>query len=493
VAKKNAGKPAPAPKAEGRGRPDSSAAPAKGALGPDVRVRVRMYRQGLGDCFLLTFPRGAGGPLHVLLDCGVILGTAKPEAIMKQVAEDVAATTGKHLHVVVATHEHWDHLSGFIQAQDVFDDMKIDEVWFAWTEDPADELAARLRAGHSRAVAALRGVAQKLTGLNPRSAGRVGALLEFFGAAGGKGTRDALEYLAKHRSGPKVRYLRPGEPPVPLPGAGAARAFVLGPPQDEKLIKRSNPTKSGHEVYELTGLRLGPDGAFFAAALGDDAGQVALSQAFDPLFRVAPEQAKQMPFFREHYFAPKDDPKPEWRWIDADWLGAAEQLALNLDSDTNNTSLALAFELEPGGRVLLFPGDAQVGNWESWSRYSWPADRPGAAPVTAADLLRRTVLYKVGHHASHNATLRAGGLELMEDPGLVALIPVDHAMAEKKKWFGMPFPALLARLQEKARGRVLRIDEKAPAAPAGAAAGGWADFTRRVTEQKLYFDYVIDG
>ena len=55
----------------------------------------------------------------------------------------------------------------------------------------------------------------------------------------------------------------------------------------------------------------------------------------------------------------------DWRRIDGDWAAGAAAFALQLDSDTNNTSLALAFEL-PGGRVLLFPGDAQVGNWESW-------------------------------------------------------------------------------------------------------------------------------
>ena len=40
-------------------------------------VRVRMYRQGLGDCFLLSFPR-PGGESHVLIDCGVLDGTADP-------------------------------------------------------------------------------------------------------------------------------------------------------------------------------------------------------------------------------------------------------------------------------------------------------------------------------------------------------------------------------------------------------------------------------
>src|SRR5206468_2612149 len=120
---------------------------------------------------------------------------------------------------------------------------------------------------------------------------------------------------------------------------------------------------------------------------------------------------------------------------DDDWLSASSELALQLDSDTNNTSLALAIELIGSGKVLLFPGDAQVGNWLSWHDLSWPREGAGdAAPrVTATDLLNRTVLYKVGHHASHNATLREKGLMLMTSPALVAMIPVNHPMALKKR------------------------------------------------------------
>ena len=76
----------------------------------------------------------------------------------------------------------------------------------------------------------------------------------------------------------------------------------------------------------------------------------------------------------------------------------AGRLALQLDSHTNNTSLALAFELIPSGRVLLFPGDAQVGNWMSWSGRRWQVQEGTTARnVTTEDLLVRTVLYKVGH------------------------------------------------------------------------------------------------
>src|SRR5258706_16235128 len=85
----------------GRAVPGSHAAPA---------VKVRMYREGLGDCFLLTF-RGSQGPIHVLIDCGVLFGTPDAAATMTRVVEDVKAATGGHLHVVIGTHEHWDHLS----------------------------------------------------------------------------------------------------------------------------------------------------------------------------------------------------------------------------------------------------------------------------------------------------------------------------------------------------------------------------------------------
>ena len=69
---------------------------------------------------------------------------------------------------------------------------------------------------------------------------------------------------------------------------------------------------------------------------------------------------------------------------------------------TNNSSLVLAIELVASGKVLLFAADAQTGNWSSWAGVNWDDHT-----VHTDDLLARTVFYKVGHHASHNATLVA--------------------------------------------------------------------------------------
>ena len=64
----------------------------------------------------------------------------------------------------------------------------------------------------------------------------------------------------------------------------------------------------------------------------------------------------------------------------------------------------------------------------------------GRVRVKSDDLLARTVLYKVGHHGSHNATLREKGLELMASGELAAMIPVNRVTAKKMDWL-MPFPA----------------------------------------------------
>lgn len=68
--------------------------------------------------------------------------------------------------------------------------------------------------------------------------------------------------------------------------------------------------------------------------------------------------------------------------------------------------------------------------------------------------------HQVGHHASHNATAKKHGMELMNSPELVAMIPVDEAVAKKqgKNGWKMPAAELYQRLQEKTKGRIIRLD-----------------------------------
>jgi hypothetical protein len=103
--------------------------------------------------------------------------------------------------------------------------------------------------------------------------------------------------------------------------------------------------------------------------------------------------------------------------------------------------------------VLLFAADAQVGSGLSWQDARWTVD---GSVVTGPDLLARTVYYKVGHHGSHNATLKEKGLELMKSPDLSAFIPTNGKMAKNIGWGQMPYGEILVALEERCRGRVVR-------------------------------------
>lgn len=170
---------------------------------------------------------------------------------------------------------------------------------------------------------------------------------------------------------------------------------------------------------------------------------------------------------------------------------------------TNNTSLVLAFELTGSNphKVLLFVGDAQVGNWLSWPAGRWDDTTAGNEKVTGADLLHRTVFYKVGHHGSRNATLNAKGLALMDPDNLVAMIPVDQQWANDVMNWEHPALKLLGVLEQKTKNRLMRSDQIPDTSetlqkPDNIAADEWQKFAQNVkweSDNKLWIQYTIEG
>jgi len=420
-------------------------------------VSIRMYRQGLGDCFVLTFPRQSK-PFHMLVDCGALNSRHYNPAVMVQIVSEIRTFTKDRLDVLAATHEHFDHTSGFVQAQGEFDEIDVASVWVAWTEDPESEAAKLLKKefkkGKEAVEAALARIAAPPGSPLARYKKAIGGLLEFSGGLGAAAgdAADAWQYVL--RKAPNV-YCDPKKPPLELAGVEGVRVYILGPPEDPDFVRRKLSKK---ETYDEGHPSFAPFLGFVAAA-GDDTQAAERALPFAPRYRMSSDQAKQEKFFQERYGFEDDD--SAWRRIDDDWLSLTGELALHLDSYTNNTCLALAIELGDGGPVLLFPGDAQVGNWLSWQDLTWSVKGADGEKrdVTATDLLSRTVLYKVGHHGSHNATMRGKGLELMGSPDLVAMIPVHRLTAQDQEW-EFPYPPLWKRLKEKARGRVLLADAK---------------------------------
>lgn len=442
-------------------KPSVRRRPAAGKGSTGTKARIRMYRQGIGDSFLLTFPTPSGSA-SILIDCGVVSGTKDAVAKMQAVADDILAQTqgGKTLNAIVGTHAHWDHLSGFLTARETLKGISGKEIWLGWTENPQDPEGRRAKDSQALQLSALKVALSGLAGATDAAtrgeAAAIADLLSFQGpddAVPGLGatakltTDGALEAL---RGLGTVSYREPGEVIERdwLPGV---RVYVLGPPRDRELLGKMQSSKPG-DMYAVS------SSAALVSALmrtGDAA------KPFEPGYLFSPQNSELTPV--KPIIDLYNDHAADWRRIDDQWLLSSQTLALDLDNAINNTSLVLAFELVATGEVLLFAADAQIGNWKSWAllQFKIPGS-PGERVVTAADLLARTVFYKVGHHASHNATLKEGGLEAMVSPGLVAAIPVDEAFANSSKHWRMPADELYRRLLERTEGRVLRSDGSGP-------------------------------
>jgi hypothetical protein len=517
-----------------------------------------MYGQGVGDCFLLAFPRTRATaedaaaparrarPVYVLIDCGVVGGTPGGPQRMRQIVRDIRETTqdealrdaaGRpkgHLDLLIVTHEHWDHVSGFIQAADEWQRIQVDALWLAWTEqEDASGLPGVLKKilekqRHALAEAANRALRFGLGERYPRALSLMSFLADAEnGLALAAGVHDAFQAAKALVPAEQRAYCAPGEV-RPLPGTDAV-AYVLGPPRSDERLRQINPSRRAPEAYTAEpadgdGARDAAGGPARPAPAGGaapDTGDVGPSFSLQqmvgslspfnafamPLLAAslplegAPAPAglpagldltaerdvyeRSFPFDRslrvplpvaetETATGPGDYPAlgsyfaelNHWRRIDFDWLAAAEVFALQADNLTNNTSLVLAFELPPAAdgaerKVLLFTGDAQVGSWLSWDEIpAWqPVDgaRPAQSKPDVADLLRRTVLYKVGHHGSHNGTLKARGVERMRTDGaLAAVVPVSPKVARAiKDWCQMPLDALLDALSQRAAGRIV--------------------------------------
>lgn len=488
------------------------------------RVIVRMYKHLLGDCFLIRI-EDSGSNRYILIDCGLLQGLDKADERMTKIAENIAATTRNRLDLLIVTHEHWDHISGFSQAREIFFDparLSIDRLWMAWTEKPGDPQADQLRAHFDGRKLALTALATALRADGaPETDGVLLHLHNFIGptddAPGGPGLgmmptgrltgRRIMGELQKAAA--SIDFLEPGQV-VATPGADPLRVAVLGPPRKEVRLFKDRPSSGdAKETYlaeqMLVESVLGLDGedGRTVTANTDSPFPPHYAKVLDTAsVKSAGGKASDNPdavWLHDRYFAdlePAAGPPGGERLSQAfrriDDLGdGTASLALKLDSDTNNTSLALAFEL-PDNTFMLFAADAQVGNWLSWHDQDYAF---GPTRLSAGDILGATRLYKVGHHGSHNATLAGKGLQMMTRGDLVAMVSTvrEEAAGQGQGW-EMPDKDVNTALHEVCQGRVLVGDRKwaddpdVSAAHRKAAAG----FAAAIDEKDpLYVDYTI--
>jgi hypothetical protein len=289
---------------------------------------------------------------------------------------------------VVATHRHKDHIGGFSDAGGtaspgaIIASCKPEVVLQPWTENPdagADATSAPLLQKNQpgnplrlffASMNAMQAYAQAVVDAAPLWRGADKRPIGIEKLAGNNTSNpDAVRNLRKMGKQPP-RFLQYGSPSgleddKLLPGV---KVTVLGPP----ALKQQNLKKYAKQSDEY----------WLASKFWGLQQRAAATAGNSDLFPRAARYGK--------------GPKPlQTRWFIEHAESALKKNALAivtiLDKFLNNTSLILLFEVK--GKKLLFPGDAQLENWQ------WALSQKGIQ-----DMLKDVDLYKVGHHGSRNAT-----------------------------------------------------------------------------------------
>jgi beta-lactamase superfamily II metal-dependent hydrolase len=349
-------------------------------------LTLRMFNVGFGDCFLLTF-NYANSVRHMLVDFG---STSAPKRgpkkdYMLRVAEKIQEICAGKLHIVVATHRHRDHISGFstaAQTGKIIAGLNPDIVIQPWTEDPLAQtnaltakstLYTRGKADSRKMTAHFLGALEDMHGVadavkrmaaDENLAGRqTRAQLQFLGDDNLKNESAVRNLIRMGRKG-KACFVNAGMKLNILPGVACT---VLGPP----TLEQSD---------EIRAMRASDPGEFWQF------------RSFWASQKLAKRPGTARPLLPK---VPSTEPPAGVRWFinQSRQIQAEQMLGLvrDLDDVMNNTSVILL--LEVGKQKILLPGDAQIENWSyALSKPEW------------CKRLADVNLYKVGHHGSRNAT-----------------------------------------------------------------------------------------
>jgi beta-lactamase superfamily II metal-dependent hydrolase len=333
---------------------------------PQGEVVVRMYNVGFGDCFLVEYPGPGDYTCRILIDCGTIAtGSISMPDVVETLLADVRDPDGRsRIDIVVCTHRHADHVSGFARPE--WKDLLVKEVWFPWTEDPKSDEAKHIREAQSRLAAALTAhwQARLAADANDAAANRWLDL-----AMNALSNASAMNMLhSGFKAKPERRYLSSDGSPCEIESDAlcGANAFVLGPSKDKATIQDMNPPAGTTYLRQFVGEQTG-EGSF---------------EPFGQEWLIKPEA------YRWSQLMVNGEDEASMQEAAQAWSPA---VAVALEQAVNGTSLVLAFEIEDV--VLFFPGDAQWGTWNALLRNS-----------RTHELLSRARFWKVGHHGSHNAT-----------------------------------------------------------------------------------------
>jgi beta-lactamase superfamily II metal-dependent hydrolase len=357
-------------------KPTTTTVVKRAAAGKERQIEIRMYNVGFGDSFLVRLPTEEG-ERRVLVDCGFHSqgkGKFSDAELVQQIKADLS---GEPLDIVIATHRHQDHISGFGET-DLWVDVAVNEVWLPFTANPEavrDEPTLAAWNAFMERSRYLWDTSGKLTpsalrALGARNTNEMAAV-EFMlwnARSNAPAIHGLLNGFRRADGRPsKRRFLPDRDDKYPsrfktsvLPGV---KIHVLGPPLDPKFRKNLKvPSNWGLD-----------DGA--ARGAGMDA-----RSPFATEWRVPADRLPPRPPFQQKTL-------DSIRLFNDDLFYAAKAV----DDFLNGESLVLVLEI--GRARLLLPGDAEVGSWTMIMNNE-----------SALELAASATFLKVGHHGSHNAT-----------------------------------------------------------------------------------------
>ena len=381
------------------------------------KLLVRAYNVEVGDCIYCRIPKGrkVNGKVddfHILIDCGSLGGMSHLEAAIAHLETKLpdAGNGKKRLDLVVATHEHKDHIAGF--DPEIFKNIRIDRIWMNAAMDLEHPQANKTLRLHRLATNAMRNIASLNVALSPELQDLV-ALYSIENDL----AMEALRETLPGRTGIEPDYVYAG-----------VTGKSLGLPLNGVSITVVGPEKDIDHFY------LGKDIDETLNAL----------EAGGALFADAPPKDPPVP--------PGNISRSDFHRLQSRMMSSAFAFAELSGKVTNNTSVVLLIEWKK--KRLLFVGDAE------WDTKFKEGKSNGSWNVMWAK--RKALLedglhfLKIGHHGSENATpWNDRGDDEVTEPSTIldAVLPVSGkkkakavVSTKRKNYATIPHSALLAEI-----------------------------------------------